>query len=69
MAVKIPDRGYCISRHGRRHGYEACYRKKAVARRAAQRLANKTREPVDLIQVQDRGRLRFLAGEIFPKGW
>ena len=63
MAVKIPDRGYCISRHGRQR-YEACFTKKAPAMRAARQLYKKTREPVDVIKVQQRGRLRFLVEEI-----
>jgi len=62
---RIPNRGYCISRHGA-FRYDECFTNKAKARRAAKALAKRTRETVDLVQVQNQGNMRFVIDEFEP---
>lgn len=58
----IPDRGFCVG--DRRQGiYQACFRSKADARRAARLLVRARGGPIDLVQVQNRGNDRFIVGE------
>lgn len=71
---KIPDRGFCIGGGGRRPwggpligSYEACFLKKADARKAAQLLADASSGTIDLVQVQNRGQDRFIIEQIEPR--
>ena len=62
---KIPDRGYCICL-SRANQYAACFTSLPDARRAAQELADETREDVDLIKVQQHGNERFVFEKAVP---
>jgi len=64
----MPDRGYGISGYLDRLAghYTGYYVHRAVAIRAAQYLANATRENVDLVEIQDHGNRRFVIGEVTP---
>jgi len=67
--TQIPDRGYCIA--ASHSGYEECFPagKKGQALRAARRLANRLRKPVDIVKVSNHGNDRHIVGEVLPKGW
>ena len=65
---KMTDRCYGISGYLDRLAghYTAFFTSKASAIKAAQFLANATRESVDLIAIQDHGNLRHVIGEVSP---
>jgi hypothetical protein len=65
---KMPDRGHGISAYLDRLAghYTAYFISRAHAIRAAQYLANATREGVDLVAIQDHGNLRHVVGEVTP---
>jgi hypothetical protein len=63
--ASMPDRGFAISRSS--DHYEAYFGDKNTATRAAQLLANISRRTVDLIQIQNHGNDRFIAGQIQPR--
>lgn len=64
----MPDHGYGISAYLDRLAgrYTAYFVSKAHAIRAAQYLANATRESVDLVAIQDHGNLRHVIGDVTP---
>lgn len=66
MAHAIPDKGYLIGRH-RAGNYTASFGKKEDAVRAAQALANETRESVDVVKVEARGESRHVVDELHPE--
>ena len=65
---QMPDRGYGISGYLDRLAghYTSYFISKSHAIKAAQYLANATRENVDLIAIQDHGNLRHVIGEVSP---
>ena len=65
---RMPDRGYGISGYMDRLAghYTSYFTSKAHAIKAAQYLANSTRESVELIAIQDHGNLRHIIGEVSP---
>lgn len=68
-AVKaMPDRGYGVSGYLDRLAghYTSYYVSRAAAIKAAQYLANATRENVELVEIQNRGEKRFIIGEVTP---
>lgn len=64
----MPDQGYGISGYLDRLAghYTNYYVSRAEAIKAAQYLANATRENVDLVEIQVHGERRFVIGEVTP---
>lgn len=63
--VKIPNTGWCIAKSGR--WYDDCFANKKSALKAAQHMANTTRQSVDLVRVTNRGQDRWVAETVYPQ--